>query len=353
MGVGIGAIAGTALTVIEPNTILAFHSAKANKSQKPQASKPSPSPKPETTQQKLTLTEELTPLKQKLTTLTAKYPKLTPELYFVDLDNGAYVNLGGENPVPAASTIKVPLLIAFFQDVDAGKIRLDEILTAKKELIASGSGDMQYQGVGKKYTALETATKMIIISDNTATNMLIERLGGKEVLNQRFQQLGLTATVIKNPLPDLEGTNTTSPKDLANLLIRVSQGELLSLKSRDRLLGIMQETKTRTLLPQGLEENAVIAHKTGDIGTVLGDVGIVDMPSGKRYVGAVLAKRPYNDPKGRDMIQEISRTVYQHLKWYQVKPAATPTPTPSVSPKTVSSPIPPSTPKKPESSQHN
>ena len=118
----------------------------------------------------------------------------------------------------AASTIKIPILVAFFEDVDAGKIALDEMLTMKPELIATGSGNMQYQEPGKQFTALETATKMIIISDNTATNMLIERMGGSEALNARFKEWGMENTLISNSLPDLEGTNTTTPKDLASLL---------------------------------------------------------------------------------------------------------------------------------------
>jgi beta-lactamase class A len=192
--------------------------------------------------------------------------------------------------------------------------------------MASGSGDLQYQGVGQKLTALETATKMIVISDNTATNMLIDRLGGKDALNAKFKEWGLGATAIRNPLPDLEGSNTTSTKDLAGLLLRINRGELISLKSRDRLLRIMEQTKTRTLLPQGIEKDATIAHKTGDIGKILGDAGIVDMPSGKRMVAAVLTQRPHNDPQGRVLIQEITRAAYQHFKWSEPRPAIAPSP---------------------------
>ncbi len=267
--------------------------------------------------EKITTTTENTALKQKLATLAskAKTQKILPQAYLLDMDNGQFVNLQGDVPIAAASTIKIPVAIAFFQDVDAGKIKLNEPLPMTKEVIASGSGDMQYQQ-GKKanFTALETVTKMIVISDNTATNMIIKRLGGKAALNQRFQQWGLTTTVINNILPDLEGTNKTSPQDLVTSLAKVNQGELLSLKSRDRLLNIMQQTKTRTLLPQGLESDAVIAHKTGDIGKVLGDAGIIDMPNGKRYIFAVMAQRPHNDPKARELIQNFSRTSYQHLK---------------------------------------
>lgn len=327
LGAGISAITGTILTVFDTTIITKYLATTLNLPQllpsqdSPSTeSQPEAEPSPSASPAALALTQEVAPLKKKLMDLVAKYPKLQPGAFFVDLDNGAYVDLNGETIFSAASTIKIPVLVAFFEAVDAGKIYLDEKLTMSKDVITGGSGVMQYQQVDKKFTALETATQMIVISDNTATDMLIKRLGGKEVLNERFREWGLTSTVINNRLPDLEGTNTTSPRDLAYLLTRVNQGELLSLRSRDRLMGIMQKTKTRTLLPQGLEESAIIAHKTGDIGTVLGDAGIIDMPTGKRYIGSVLVKRSHNDYTARTMIQEISRTVYQHFKWYDPRP---------------------------------
>lgn len=270
--------------------------------------------------QSLAFTQELIPLKNKFGELKAKYPKLELGAFFVDLDNGAYVNFNGTSNFAAASTIKIPILVAFFQDVDAGKIYLDEKLTTTSSNIGSGSGGMQYQPVGTQFSAIHTVTEMIINSDNTATNMIIERLGGKDELNKRFKEWGLEMTVINNPLPDLEGTNTTNPRDLAMVLVKVNQGDLISLRSRDRLLEIMRQTKTRTLLPQGIEKEASIAHKTGDIGTILGDAGIVDIPTGKRYIGAVLVKRPHNDYSARTLIQEISRISYQHFKNYSPRP---------------------------------
>nr|WP_308253687.1 serine hydrolase [Geminocystis sp. GBBB08] len=270
--------------------------------------------------QSLVFSGELASLKNKLIALKAKYPKLDPGAFFVDLDNGAYVNFNGTTKFAAASTIKIPILVAFFQDIDAGKVYLDEKLTTTKSNIGSGSGKMQYQPVGTQFSAIHTATEMIINSDNTATNMIIERLGGKDILNKRFQEWGLGATVINNPLPDLNGTNTTTPRDLAMVLVKVNQGELISLRSRDRLFEIMRQTKTRSLLPQGIEKDASIAHKTGDIGTILGDAGIIDIPNGKRYIASVLVKRPYNDYSARTLVQEISRTGYQHFKWYSPRP---------------------------------
>jgi beta-lactamase class A len=274
----------------------------------------------------VTPTQESAALKDKLTKLaTAQGPKIVPYAYFIDVDNGQFVSLNGNQSLPAASTIKIPVAIAFFQAVDQGKIQLHEQIPLTQDVVGSGAGTMQYELEKRdSYSALEVVTKMIVISDNTATNMLIKRLGGMEKLNQQFQAWQMSHTKLNNPLPDLEGTNTTSPKDLAMVLVKLQDGNLLSLKSRDRLLDIMQQTKTRTLLPQGLEPDAVISHKTGDIGTILGDAGVIDMPNGKRYIGAVMATRPYNDVAGRTLIQDISRTVYQHYKGI-TPPAPAPT----------------------------
>ncbi|MFM7572893.1 MAG: serine hydrolase [Snowella sp.] len=344
LGAGLAVIAGTTLTVFAPTRFLSSQASTSKGQEKSTAQKtaavgikpqeaiakfvstltPQDSQADSSARNQIQLTEELIPLKQKLANLDKKQAKIETQAFFIDLDNGKYVNLAGDTPISAASLIKIPIAIAFFQDVDAGKIKLNEKLPMGKDVIASGSGDMQYQQGQKSFTALETVTKMIAISDNTATNMLIKRMGGKAVLDQRFQAWGLTHTQIHNLLPDLEGTNMTSSKDLATVLLKVNQGELISLKSRDRLLGIMQETKTRTLLPPGLESGAIISHKTGDIGTVLGDAGIIDMPSGKRYIQAIIAKRPYNDIAARTLIQDMSRATYQHLKATESIPVTKP-----------------------------
>lgn len=325
MGIGLSAIAGTALTVFDPAGFLATYlktpALPSFAKEIPKTPEKAASPPKE--KSTIVLGSELTALKAKLDKIAAqsKYAKVKPQAWFMDLDNGAYVSVNGSVALPAASTIKIPVLVAFFEDLDAGKIHLDEMLTMDKAIITGESGTMQYQPPGTKFTALETATKMIVISDNTATDMLIRRLGGKDSLNKRFRQWGMTNTVINNRLPDLEGTNTTSPEDLGKLLARVERGDLLTMRSRDRLLGIMRETRTRTLLPQGIEKEAIISHKTGDIGSIIGDAGIIDIPTGKRYIGAIFTARPYNDPTGRAVIQDFSRTAYQHFKWYQPRQA--------------------------------
>ncbi|MEB3310272.1 MAG: serine hydrolase [Snowella sp.] len=341
-GAGLAVLAGTILTTFAPTRFLstqALTPSDANHGTNAKAAsvpiKPAAiaklvsnlttgsTPAPKTPSTSIHATEEILALKQKLIALDKKEDKIHPQLYFIDLDNGKYVNLEGDTPIAAASTIKIPIAVAFLQDVDAGKIKLNEKLPITKDVLASGAGDIQYNQAQKELSALTTLTKMMVISDNTATNMIIKRLGGKTVVDQRFQEWGLTQTRLQNYLPDLEGTNTTTPHELATVLLKLNQGELVSLKSRDRLLGIMQQTKTRTLLPPGLEPDAIISHKTGDIGKVLGDAGIIDMPSGKRYITVIMAKRPYNDVNARLLIQSLSRTTYQHLKGTEAVPAKT------------------------------
>ena len=307
VGIGMGAIVGTLLSAFTPINVSLADTKQVEQSEN------SENPESKNNTLSLLLNQELLSLKEKVKNLAAQNPQLEAGAFFIDLDNGAYLDVEGTTTFSAASTIKLPILIAFFQDVDANKIRLNEMLTMEAEMVAGGSGNMKLQKPGKQYSALETVTKMIAISDNTATNMIIHRLGGAEALNQRFLSWGLTVTKIRQPLPDLEGTNTTSPQDLGHLLAMINQGELVTLRSRDRLLDIMNKTVTNTLISKGLGKGANFPHKTGDIGSVLADAGLVDMPNGKRYIAVVMVKRPHNHPEAKPLIQKISSEIYQYF----------------------------------------
>ncbi len=337
VGIGIGAIVGTVLSVLDPANQMTTTETSPEKSQQAQI-QAVPTPTPAAV---LSLSQEMTSLKTNLQSLASANPNLTPGVFVVDLDNGSYVDINASASFPAASTIKVPILLAFFQDVDAGKIRLDEMLTMEKEMMVGGSGDMRNKPAGTQFKALEVANKMMTISDNTATNMLIARMGGIEALNQRFRSWGLNTTVIRNQLPDLDGTNTTSPKELGNLMAMVNQGNLISMTSRDRILEIMRNTVRNQLLPTGLGQGATIAHKTGDIGSMLADAGLVDLPTGKRYIVAVMVKRPNNDLSAEKLIGSISKATYQQFT--QTTPSVqtpAPTPTPTAAPNITPNPTP-------------
>jgi beta-lactamase class A len=257
--------------------------------------------------------QEMKWLQQRLAAVQPNYPVVNPSLFILDLQNGDYADLSGGKAFPAASVIKLPILIAFFQDVDAGKVSLREKLVMRPELIASGSGYMQDLAPWSSYSASYTVGKMIETSDNTATNMIIKRMGGARVLNARFRSWGLQDTAIRNWLPDLSGTNTVSAHDLSLVLAKLARGNLLSASSQSRAIAILKTCHTRTLLYPGIGPGGEIAHKTGDIGFAIGDAGIIFLPNGRRYIAAVMLKRPYDDPRGRDYIQAISRITYSYF----------------------------------------
>lgn len=269
--------------------------------------------------------QELSQVEQQIRQWSASQTELKPALFFLNPETGDYIDINGAQSISAASTIKIPVLLAFFEEVDAGNIDLDESLVMRKDLVATEAGSMQYQTVGTQFSALETAEYMIAISDNTATNMLIDRLGGAEKLNQRFQAWGLKHTELRNPLPDLEGTNTVSPQDMAALMLKLTDETLLSSASREQALAILRQTVTNTLLPQGLEEDAQIAHKTGDIGSVVGDIGLIEMPNGQQYVAAILVQRPHNDPRAQELIRKISKLTYQTFRQQADSPSTSST----------------------------
>jgi len=336
LGIGLGVVVGTLLSMLTPgvqnSTAPTSAAESAQVATSPVVSSESPASPTPTNQTVLQPNQEITALKTEVAAVASQNQSLKPAIYIFDLETGGYVDLNGSSAIPSASTIKVPILVALFQDVDAGKIKLDQTLTLKPQHIASGSGNLQRKKPGGSYTTLEVATKMITISDNTATNMLIELLGGAEALNQRFQQWGLTNTVIRNRLPDGKGTNTTSPKELSLLMARVVQNDLLSPASRDRMIEIMRQTENNSLLPKGLGDDAKIAHKTGHLGSLVADVGIVDLPTGKRYTIAVLVQRSRNDQGAQVLIQKISQTAYQYFNKSANTPGNTPGMTPGMTP---------------------
>ncbi|ESA36758.1 beta-lactamase class a [Leptolyngbya sp. Heron Island J] len=308
IGLGVAAIAGTVLSVLTP-----ADDQVTNSSSTAAETQSAVTATATANDDVLTPTQELESIKNSLVELQELIPELTPTIYMFDLDTGNYVDVAGNAEVAAASTIKLPILVAFFKAVDDGRITVDQTLAMQSSQIAGGSGDMQVQPPGTRYTALEVATQMIINSDNTATNMMIDLLGGAPELNQQFASWGLTMTVLRNPLPDLEGTNTTSAQDLVRMLAHLHKGEILSLRSRDRVMNILQRTYNKKLLPAGVSETTVSYNKTGDIGSVLGDVALMDLANGKRYAIAALVQRPENDGRARELIRRISQTVYQTM----------------------------------------
>ncbi|MGB2923987.1 MAG: serine hydrolase [Limnothrix sp.] len=319
VGVGIGAFIGTVLAISNSRTYINVTQDVSKRSEELSTE----------AQTVMSLKTPLTELREEVTGAIAAAEELDATLLFVELDSGEYLDVAASRPVAAASTIKIPVLVAFFEAVDRGEIQLNDAWAVTEDVKGGGSGSLQYKPEDSQFSALFTASEMSINSDNTATNMVIKKLGGQDTLNLKFQQWGMKQTQINNYLPDLDGTNLTTATDLAYLLARINQGEILSTRSRDRLMRIMGATENDRLLPQSLGAGAEIVHKTGDIGFIIGDAGLIDMPNGKRYVAAIFVERPYNDPKGKELLQSIAKKFYQYLEKNQQPPADIELPTDS------------------------
>ena len=266
---------------------------------------------------------ELSDLSRRWASLAAAQKGLTASGFLLVLDDGRYAELQPDRALPAASSIKTPILLAALEDLEAGKLRWNEPLPMTKEVVGGGAGWMGSKPVGSRFPFHEAATEMIRVSDNTATNLLIKRLGGKTALNRRFQGLGLPATVVNNWLPDLEGTNTTSARDLARSIALVESGEKLSSpRVRDLFREILATSRTNTLIPLGLLKGLgkdssdpdgellaygiTVYNKTGDIGIAYADAALIQMPNGERAVAAFLVKGPFNDPRSAELIRAMA-----------------------------------------------
>jgi beta-lactamase class A len=255
------------------------------------------------------LQNRLADLEKQLKQETAK-PNLRAGIFAIEPKTGRFVDLAGREPYCAASIIKLPILVSLLIALDKQELQPDQLLTIRKDLVGGGSGSLQWRPIGTKVPLKEAARLMIVFSDNTATNLIIEALGGKEKLNKQFADWGMSQTTLNDWLPDLAGTNKTSPYDLGFLLGKIEQGSLISKENRDYMYGIMEKTTIRTLLPQGLPPGARIAHKTGDIGKMVGDAGIITTPDGRRYLVAVQVERPHNDRRANAMIRDLSKVLY-------------------------------------------
>jgi beta-lactamase class A len=279
----------------------------------------------------LRMIEEDTTLEEKLKS-ASNLKGLRAGIFVVSPESGRYATLNGKDKFSAASIIKLPILVSLLAAVDSGEVKLDQVLTIREDLITGGSGILQWRPKGTKISVAETAELMMIVSDNTATNLLIDHLGGKARLNKQFTQWGLTETKINNWLADFEGTNTTSPYDLVYLMGRLDRGEILSKDSRDWLNKVMKRTRIRTLLPLGLPPGTVIGHKTGDIGGMVGDAGVVTTPDGGNYLIAVQVARPRNDRRANLLIRTISKLVYEDFAGSKSGPTLEPPVSPSEGP---------------------
>lgn len=272
---------------------------------------PANTKKPEMTT--LYQTQRMPLLEFKLKKLMGQYKTINPGIFVWDYDNGKYVDIQATKIYPTASIIKLPVLIRLFKSIEANQLTIYDTMTLTPYYKAEGSGNLQKMPLGSKYTIDQLAKVMIQNSDNTATNMLISAVGSMEDVNSGIRSWGLKNTRINNWLPDIAGTNYSTARDLATMLYNIDNPGFLNLNSREYIVDYMSHVENNRLVAAGLGKGALFVHKTGDIGKMLGDAGIVFAPNSKKYIVVILANRPYNSPLGKDFIQKASKIIYDSM----------------------------------------
>ena len=188
VGAALGVITGTALKWLAPqlNTDVPLP---------PPVDTP---PKPAASLGSFNPQRENQALSRRLAEIAATQKDLKVGAFVLVLDDGTFAQLHPDRPLSAASSIKTPILLVAFEALDQAKLSLNGALKLNKAVVGGGAGWMGSQPLGSQFSVFEVATEMIRVSDNTATNLLIQRLGGKDSLNSRFLELGLEGTVINN-----------------------------------------------------------------------------------------------------------------------------------------------------------
>lgn len=247
-----------------------------------------------------------------------------------DLNEGRGFSLHGDTVVAAASTIKLGVLLTLLQHSERGLLRLGDVTTIRRTAMAGDDGLLSQLGDGTTTMALhDLMAAMILLSDNTATNLLLDRLGLPAV-NEVLRSVGLTQTVLRRRMLDraaaLRGLeNTTTSDEMLRLLVLVHSGQgapaatpVLSAASTRAFLALLRvPNKVGALLPRGLPPavQVPVLNKPGALEGVRADCGVVELP-GRPYALCVYATLLGDEAAGEEAIAAVSRAwfaVFQRL----------------------------------------
>jgi beta-lactamase class A len=227
-----------------------------------------------------------------------------------DLATGYMPGINANANMPAASTIKIPVMVEVFRQMAMGAFDLNKALHVQAGDRDWGWGDLADARTGTRRTVAQLLRAMIEDSDNTATNMLI-RLVGRAHINQTMYGLGLVNTRLGDYIRsdgDIRSLRT-SARDMVRLLESMARARLIDEWSSREMLAILTGQHHNSLIPAPLPKGLSIAHKTGTLHDTLNDVGIVYL-AGEPYVIAVMTTRLPDLDVGRRFIRRVSRLTF-------------------------------------------
>lgn len=251
-----------------------------------------------------------------------KIRQLPAELgaYYLDLSSGRSWGWKAEDDFPAASVIKVPIFLAVLQAAQAGRISLEQKRAVRLTDHVGGAGVIFELHEGIELTLTDFCRLMIVISDNVASNVLLDSLPEGE-LQALFQRLGMLKTVLGRrfmEMPRPGHDNRTTAMDMGRCLAALAQGEVLDKSHTQQALAVLRRQQYREKIPQRLPPELSVAHKTGELDGVRHDVALVEVPE-RPYVLCLLTQKGAASWLVDMHLAELSELVYQaHCQGLQV-----------------------------------
>jgi len=245
-------------------------------------------------------------------------PGLRISLWLAETDGRELLALDADRPLPGASTLKILILVEAHAQALSGTFRWAEEHTLVPSDIVGGTGSFQHEKIGSSWTFLQYARRMIAESDNTASNILLRRLGMENV-NQRAFKLGLQVTRFERTYMDFDARrdgkeNWTTAREMGQLMRAIFRREILTPEACDEMIASLERT-SRGRIAAGVPKDVAVGHKSGSIAGLRHDVGWVRM-AGRPYILSVFLDNILEAPseeggdRGIAAIEAIARRVY-------------------------------------------
>jgi beta-lactamase class A len=233
-----------------------------------------------------------------------------------DLTSEEEFFINPDEVMPQASSIKIAVLAELYLESQQGKLKLTDEYVVRKEDLVPGSDIMLGLTPGTtRLTLRDLATMMIAVSDNSATNVLIDRVGLDNV-NSMLESQGLHVTRLRRKMMDLKAAsegreNVSTPREMMTLLETIYRGKLLNKEMTEDYLKVLSTHKESALL-QGLPDDATAASKPGELEAVRNDSGIVFVKN-RPYVLCAMTAYLKDEKEGSAAIRKISALAYSYF----------------------------------------